>query len=471
MTDEHLDELISGYLDGELSQPESQELEEILQRDSEAARRLRLMQEARKALTESSSNYRLPDSFAARVIAAAKREAEQQKLPASHPIRLAQQRDYVPDNDSSYSSTPSLEPASVRRANAASSGSDSDRSMDRWKWITFAAAAVVLLIASVWWANQSSNDQDQSSNFVQKEPLPNHGDQLPTKLEPSIVEGANAPDASQIATLGNKPTDDLNQQPQEVQPHNGTLAAAESSKSNVAVDGNAGDTKSPSPDTPTTPELTDPEMLKDLVSNPDVKLDSFNMLMVIDINLTPEAWENRTFSKILAEYGISYERPVIADESLSKSLEASSLVAKSSSDAPNGPADSDVAEDVHLVFVQARAARIDMAIKDVFERVEEFPNLYFDLSLDAPCQDVVARLETAAKFIDDSEEVFGIATPVNNGQVDEPAFAGAKPRGASIPVNQRRQEKKAVTEERFSMNPVSTVLFVLRKPQGAAGSP
>jgi hypothetical protein len=470
VTDEHLDELISGYLDGELSQPESQELEEILQRDSEAARRLRLMQEARKALTESS-NYRLPDGFAARVIAAAKREAEQQKLPSTHPIRLAQQRDHVPDNDSSYSSTPSLEPASVRRANAASSGSDSDRSMERWKWTTFAAAAVVLLIASVWWANQSSNDQDQGSNLVQNEPLPNNGNQLPTELEPSIVEGANAPDAAQIATSDNKPTDDLNQPPQEVPPRDGTLAAAQSNNSNVAVNDNAGDTKSPSPMTPTTPELNNTEMLKDLASSPDVKLDSFNMLMVIDVNLTPEAWENRTFSKILAEYGISYERPVIADEALSKSLEAGSLVAKSSSDKPTGPAEGEVAEDVHLVFVQARAARIDMAIKDVFERVEEFPNLYFDLSLDAPCQDVVARLETAAKFIDDSEEVFGIATPVNNGQVDEPAFAGAKPRGAAIPVNQRRQEKKAVTEEKFSMNPVSTVLFVLRKPQGAAGSP
>ena len=156
---------------------------------------------------------------------------------------------------------------------------------------------------------------------------------------------------------------------------------------------------------------------------------------------------------------------------MSKSLEASSLVAKSSSDKPNGPAEGDVAEDVHLVFVQARAARIDMAIKDVFERVEEFPNLYFDLSLDAPCQDVVARMESAAKFIDDSEEVFGIAIPVQNGQENVAAFAGAKPRGASIPVNQRRQENKAVPEERFSMNPVSTVLFVLRKPQGAAGNP
>ena len=470
MTDEHLDELISGYLDGELSQPESQELEEILQRDSEAARRLRLMREARKALTESTT-YRLPDSFAARVIAAAKREAEEQQLPPSHPIRLAQQRDQVDQTDSSFSSTASLESTRVRPANAPASGSSNDPSVDRWKWIAFAAAAVVLLVASVWWANQANNESDQGSNLVQSDPTPN--DDRPRRVEdgPANVEGANSPDSSQFANSDNKPGDSVDKKPQELPLPENVLPAADTNNSNLAASDSVGDSKSPLPVTPTTPELNNAEMLKDLAGSGDVKLDSFNMLMVIDIKLTPEAWENKTFSKILGEYGISYERPVVADESLSKSLEASSLVAKSSSDKPNGPAEGDVAEDVHLVFVQARAARIDMAIKDVFERVEEFPNLYFDLSLDAPCQDVVARMESAAKFIDDSEEVFGIAIPVQNGQENVAAFAGAKPRGASIPVNQRRQENKAVPEERFSMNPVSTVLFVLRKPQGAAGNP
>jgi hypothetical protein len=94
--------------------------------------------------------------------------------------------------------------------------------------------------------------------------------------------------------------------------------------------------------------------------------------------------------------------------------------------------------------------------------------------MDGPCQDVVTRLEASVPFEDDGEEVFGIATAVQNGLQDQAKaneFAGAKPRGAAVPLANRQNKQKSTLEDPVSMNPVSTVMFILRKPEGASGRP
>jgi cytoskeletal protein RodZ len=466
VTDEQLDELISCYLDGELSQQESQLLESRLQSDPEAARRLRIMKEARKALVETPA-YRLPDNFAARVLLAAQKEAERLGLPADHPIRLAE--------TSQRSEKSVQEIAAVTLAtSAANSTPVSSKKSNPWSWAYAAAAAAAVLMGGViWWQSQTPSHNSSSEQLAQDDTAPKPGpvtepntgvppqprEILPESETRLATNGDNSSDSEQSAE--NK----TDSKPSENKPDVATIANNDSTPDNIA--------SKPDAVTPPSPLASEAEMLKNLASDGGGNVETMNVLMVIDIAMTKEAWESQAFSKIVNEYGIRYDRPIVADESLNKALENSKLVAKAGTDAtPVEPVVNGNTGDVQLVFVQARAARIDNAIKDIFERIDEFPSLYFDLSMDGPCQDVVNRMEAFSPFENDGEEVFGIATAVQNGNANNAnVFAGAQPRGNAVPLAARQNKHKALADDPVSMNPVSTVLFILRKPEGAEGRP
>jgi hypothetical protein len=188
--------------------------------------------------------------------------------------------------------------------------------------------------------------------------------------------------------------------------------------------------------------------------------------MVVDLELSTQAWNDRTFSKIINEFGIAYDKPLIADSKLVDQLEASSLVTAQS---PETKVDTE-SDEVYFVFVQARAARLDNAINEMYQRAEEFPEVFFDLAMDAPCQEVLKRLESGSKFEDDSEDIFGIATPVAQSADGLEGFASHAPRGKRVSPEQR-QLAKSGNAGSISLNPVSQVLFVLRRPAGAEGRP
>jgi len=480
VTDEQLDELISGYLDGELSQQEKHDLESRLQIDPEAARRLRLLREARKALAESQA-YRLPDNFADRVVALARQEAERLGLADDHPVRLGENPH---SNHPSSISLPNSKP-SVGLANPASVETGA---RSRWSWAYAAAAAALLVAGTVWWQTQSGNNTSKQQTLVLQSGDANNPIPLnPQEATIPPVSPAEAPGETQVAQAGTSPKSlPSESQAASVSPLKNEIASAEMKPNNVQPDlAHVAENKSATPAS-TKPSsdlkgnatpVSDPEMLKQLASAEDGSLEAVNLLMVIDIALTKDAWENQSFSKILSEYDIRYERPLVADSSLNEALEESKLVAKSGTDASPVEivANGNVGE-VQFVFVQARAARIDNAIKDILERIDEFPNLFFDLSLDTPCQEIVAQLESSIPFESDGEDIYGIATTLQNANPlndDENPniFTGTKPRGNSVPVANRQTKQKLLPESPPSMNPVSTVLFVLRKPEGASGQP
>lgn len=461
MTEDKLDELISGFLDGELEAHESRELEELLQRDSSVARRLRVLQQARNTLS-NSARYRLPSNFAEKVLASAKLEAERLQLPADHPIQLAKSRDKSAD---------SLIVAAVESAAFPTTESVSvvTRGFGRKtfvRWAFAAAASVMLISGIVWWSNRpdtanvgtaqnlAQNDSPTVSQPSQETPPSNS---LPTTITPT--ESALANSKPSTNTLDTK----LEAVEKGSGPANNTVKPSAINSNTIASNA----------ETIAPPSLPKAEMeeLKSMAAVGSDLSDSFKMLMIVDITISEEAWHNRAFSQILNEYGIAYERPILADAELKKSLEAGSLVAKSGTDeSSNAKVSVDAAGEVDLLFVQGRAARLDNAINEIYERTEEFPTIFFDLTLDAPCQDVLTRLEVAAKFEGDAEEVFGIATVVQN-DAQMSGFVASAPRGSRVANAVRLQGKKQSPDEPVSLNPVSTILFVLRKPAGAEGRP
>jgi hypothetical protein len=456
VTEDRLDELISGFLDGELEPQESRELEQLLQRDSEATRRLRVLQNARNTLANKPL-YRLPSTFADKVLAAAKQEAERLQLPADHPIRLAKSR----EKSAEQLVVAAIESAKLPATDSVSVVTEVTTKQYWVRWAIAAAASVMLISGIVWWSTRPGTDnvgsvqnlaQNGSSNVNQ-----------PTVETPSATSDPTVIQPTESALANSKPITNSEVTEKPLPP---SIEKATPSKENDNSIASKTETTTPA----STPNAEMDE-LKSLAGVDGGLSDSFKMLMIVDITISEEAWSSRAFSQILNEYGIAYERPILADSELKKALEDGSLVAKSGTDessntkvAENGPGE------VDLVFVQGRAARLDNAINEIYERTEEFPTIFFDLTLDAPCQDVLTRLEMAAKFEGDAEEVYGIATVVqNNGPVS--GFVANAPRGNRVADAARLQGKKQSPDEPVSLNPVSTILFVIRKPAGAEGRP
>jgi hypothetical protein len=154
------------------------------------------MREARKALL--SQTYRLPDNFAARVLAAAKEEANRLGLPANHPIRLAESHR---EESESVEEVPSIALASSAATSIPTSAPE--RSM-RWTWAYAAAAAAVLIAGTIWWQAQESASTNQADQLVQDD-RPTNADSE-TKPETNISRQPTEPtlpQETQIADAGN----------------------------------------------------------------------------------------------------------------------------------------------------------------------------------------------------------------------------------------------------------------------------
>lgn len=87
---ELLDDLLSGYMDGELSADENARVEQMLATDPAVRRQLRTLQEQAEGVREAIGSARhLDAAFADRVLAATFAEAERSGLAVDHPVRLA----------------------------------------------------------------------------------------------------------------------------------------------------------------------------------------------------------------------------------------------------------------------------------------------------------------------------------------------------------------------------------------------
>jgi len=383
VTDEFLDELISGFLDGELEPQELRQLEEILQRDPEAARRLKLLQSARAALSRPTEHH-LPDTFAQRVLEAARAEANRLGLPDSHPIRLGESGNKERLGSASSAPATVVLPEVSYPLPSSSSGR-------YWQAVGLGVAASLLIGAgSFWWISRSLDSGPAPL------PLAGNGTQLngnpakDTNTEPQNAPNNTItvkPETQMAQNSGDAKTIEASSDPKNsmTTPEDLSPSTSKSPVENIASSDAANKTpKLPANNAtnPTSPAIDSQEM-KSLASAAGTA-ESLNILMVVDLELSAQAWNDRTFSKIINEFGIAYDKPLVADSKLVDQLEASSLV---SAEAPNTKVDAE-ADEVYFVFVQARAARLDSAINEMYQRAEEFPEVYFDLAMDAPCQDV-----------------------------------------------------------------------------------
>lgn len=182
------------------------------------------------------------------------------------------------------------------------------------------------------------------------------------------------------------------------------------------------------------------------------------LLMAVDVSIDPIARENKEFENILAKHDIPFVTPTAITQELQSVLVSSRFVAQSQPDDSMGEAD----EVVSLVFVKARAARIENALRDIYQQYKDFPAFSLEMCFDPPAIECLRKLEGIREAPIEGNFA-NYLRPSQDSNLKQ--FIGVKRR---IPPANRSDETTWQPEGigDSKMNPVSSFLFILRHTSG-----
>jgi hypothetical protein len=374
---EHIDELLSGFLDGKLSAGELRELERAMAGDASLGMKLDQFRQLGSDLRKVPQRHLGPD-FAERVLAAARQEANASGSPAMAYV--------VGDLPSPQRELPVGDRGKVRMLSAL-------------------LALAATLLCAIYLSGGFSGFGEQ------------------------LAQGPISNDSSAVL----EPEKALESEPKVAD------SGSESVGSFVGSD----------------------RGFKDRVGG---KIGP-QILTILEIQPTAEAWGQNLVAKVLQESGITWSSPIKASQEIMDVLNDT----RSINQGLENPDDDQIA----LVLVKARASVIDKASSQLWTRTNDFPSLFFDMAFDLPGMDLVQKLTSAQGLANETEKP--MATPIvvsdrtANGLAGISEFSSA-PR-KNYAAKAEREQASGFPEHSVSSgvganeeDELSILLLVIRKP-------
>lgn len=476
--DDNAKELLSGYLDGELTASEAMVAQRMLQESGEAREELRRLQAIRVAF-QSTPKLHLSGDFAARILEASERRA----------ISMGHQQ-------------PAWLGGVVDRPVRASSGIKSEdrrregrRNGGRWAWgvLSAVAASGLLVCLSYWDAQDGSGAKIQGlagltkpsvssregvergggnsvasesgerlqaggeskvsepqegvrteSQLAQTGPdrQPSLGDGMPSGL--GEVEGlgsaANTDSALAKSSDANPTAKSIADNSANIADNNSTVANSPGLKKGVAE----GDLAS-------LMGASQEEQLKQLEA---LANGTGSLMMVVDFSVSKEVWDSNFVPRLLSRYDVAFDGPAVVDDQMLEQLKNSRMV---------GPLDGqpDPSTDVALVFVKARANRIEKMIEEIAINPRDFPEFSFDMSMDLALQHGLSTIREFQESPQAADTARVLDRRSNRTERSLARFAPPeRPRNVVGLEQRQRWTSPPVLDEK--MNPVSYTLLIIR---------
>lgn len=389
------DELLSAYMDGELSADERARVEQMLAADPEMRESLRLLQEQSQTLRHSlRSAPQLDAAFAERVLAATFAEAQRQSLDASHPVqKAAAERFSSRDHTVLHAGTP------------AHSGN-----LGRRHFVAGLAIAAGLVLAAVFYLDPG-DDRPLATDDLRNQPGQNSqaGDEIaaggPAQMSgPQGAQGrgeaGTVPPLRQTVDAALPKTEDLlpDAAPQSTVAGSATpaepverLAASEpdssrldSTAANDRVDRSVAAEQAPRMAT-RTPAA---EAVADSLPSDQVAL---RAVLVYEVSLTPLGRERNVINRALREAQIRTADQREIDESLASYLRSGGLIGAAEHDqAAEGTAGDDAT--VSVLFLEGSGRRLEKLMMTLLMAKEEVHSVGFSLAMDPPVMAAVDSL-------------------------------------------------------------------------------
>lgn len=367
-----IDELLSGLLDGALSEREARELTSAMIADPTLQNRLDELSHSRTALLKGRSRGRLGSGFSCKVTELARSRAKEMGKDAPDWLR-AKSKEPV----RSFEFAPDVARLHLARPDAARP--DVVRKVELRPWFYACALATAAIFVFVF-ASVPKTEPDKLGVLESYKPeqdlIPNEK-LLPDSTPPSL----------------------------EINPDK-SLAQPYMPKDR----GNKVEIIPPEERLPTNPPNQNLGEI-DLLGLPQ----EFFFTMVLDITVDKVALENRALESIFEKYEIVYADDLVIDADQLKALEDSKLVdstngAKSElDDSTNGVK----SEKIGVMFLGATGEKIRLAVTDIFNQDKDFPDFSLDMSFEKSAELLVKQL-SGIKIDDEASGVVQQLLPPNS---------------------------------------------------------
>ena len=407
---QNIDELLSGKLDCMLTAFDADKLATFMGEDPLLKKRLDDMAAARRLLASGRSGRSLRTDFAASVVQAAQKRGAEMGSEAPVwviPKELHESQWFSPTEGS-----------------------------EQGRWIIAGVLSLAATLFLVWLAVPSTEPLKIAAVMNLEETVPSIGSDVPAvrgELLNTPIEALLVTSTLNMAQLDAPVKSDLKKDPV-VSPLDLPLIAASDVK-----ESNAEQSKG-SRETVVAAEVP-------AKSEGNEKL---FYTMVLDVSIDPRAVENKTLERILEKYNIVYTDDLTIDDSQLKSLEESRLV---------GGVDSSE-EKMGVLFLRSTAKKLDLAIIDIINQFEDFPEFALDVTTDPSARLLVKQLGSiqVAEGSDGSANRLALGKSAGNNS----PFAASARRGKPMPNASRTAYKGGVISSSPKSNEMSNVLFLLR---------
>ena len=445
----HIEQLLSGMLDGALSEAESVELNAEMAKDPSLEAHLESLRVSRRALGSGISAKALRPDFAKSVTVAAKKRALE--MGDNAPVWLV----------SSDSAEPIQKAVSAQKTALPSITESTQRR--RWLYAggLSLAATVLFLVFSL------PKSERQAIVSLPKVSAPESGVFAPVdeKTTANVSEfGVTDPETSKL--LEPKPTELLAQS--EIQ----STTPAQSKGMPSLPSSNV--TESVAVLTPTTEAVPLPEPKSTSPSSPKKK-QNVTYTMLVDFSIAPRALEEKALEKILEKYGIVYSDELVLNDDQLKILEESNYVGNmektkkllepfkiDENRIPTIAQKQNAEEKMGVMFLRSTAKTLGMAMTEIFQSVDLFPDCALEISTDNSARQLVAQLSS----IQVAESAVGIAKRLSfEGAKGNSPFASSATRGKSMSPASRAKFKApnlASPNQAQDQAELSNALFLLR---------
>lgn len=495
-SEEHIDDLISGYMDGQLSSMEKTEFEAMLASDAQLAKRLAEWRAVRQQMVGlNSSTHAFPNNFAEVIIAAARRQVVESGDSQFAPWVMGNGVLGNAGIGSVSTSEELVEPSSIVHARYGSTEQHADgtvspvasRTWQVWATVLAGMAASILVVGLL--VNQNDHAQPQQFAVLPQpniDPSRKSEDVAQAKLNAEVVENAATEKSDVVESVANNlKANSMDLKDSKLGPPSdiagASLDPAMNAKQSASVD------KVASGNSKSTEKMDIQNILN--VENlypSDKQLQGMELgdkfsekyLLVIDVTLPSDVKSLEAFHQILAKYDIPRAEELNVEENTVQALTECRMIAGKKVVLPDSQltrqntneSDLEKLTNASLVYVRGHAERLDAAMIEMMRSVEEFPDFSFDLALDAPSQRLAnelkyiqeAKLPTDVKQEVSSSLASVLQIPHSETGADKYGFMPSAPRNAPINPRLRREGRPANSLEPQFMNPITSALFIVR---------
>ena len=177
------------------------------------------------------------------------------------------------------------------------------------------------------------------------------------------------------------------------------------------------------------------------------------LTLIFDVSIDPIAVENRTLEQILEKYNIVFTDDLVINDEQLKNLEDSKTIG----------IDANSEEKMGVMFLRSTARQLDSALEEIMNQFENFPDFALDYTTDKSAGMLVKQLSSIK--VAEGTDGFAKRLSLEAAPGNRSPFAVSTRRSQPMTIANRKKMKSGMVLGIDKGNDISNVLLILRPAQ------